>query len=208
MNKFFNISFHKIIIVLLTFYSGAVLAIEEPKYTLETKNGIYEIRSYASTLVAETVIDAGFDDAGNKAFKILADFIFGNNTAQTKIEMTAPVAQAKSEKIEMTAPVNLSKASNGYLVQFTMPEKYTLSTLPQPNDKRVQIREIPQRKIAVYGYSGSWSETRYKSKLAEFIAALEKDGVKTTGEPTFARFNSPFQLWFLRRNEIWLEVVQ
>jgi len=58
----------------------------------------------------------------------------------------------------------------------------------------------------VFTYSGGWSEARYNIKLAEFKKHLEEDNVKTKGEPIFARFNSPFQLWFLRRNEIWLEV--
>ncbi len=184
------------------------MAIEEPKYAVDSKNDRYEIRAYESTLVAETVVDAEFDEAGNQAFRILADYIFGNNTSQTKIEMTAPVAQVKSEKIEMTAPVNLTKSGSGFLVQFTMPAKFNMQNLPKPKDERVRIREIPGRKVAVFGYSGSWSESRYKSKLGEFVSALEKDGVKTVGEPVFARFNSPFRLWFLRRNEIWFEVVQ
>lgn len=198
----------KIVFLFAMFSLGVVMAIEEPKYTVETQKDLYEIRNYTETLVAETVIDASFDKAGNQAFKILADYIFGNNTSQTKIEMTAPVSQVKSEKIEMTAPVNLSKAEKGFLVQFTMPAKFNMQTIPQPNDKRVQIRSIPKRKVAVFRYSGSWSEQRYKEKLAQFMSALQKDNIKTIGEPIFARFNSPFQLWFLRRNEIWLEVVQ
>lgn len=184
------------------------MAIEEPKFTVSVRGESYEIRSYEPTIVAETMIDASFDEAGNQAFKILAGYIFGNNTTQAKIAMTAPVAQTKSEKIAMTAPVNLSKGPNGFRVQFTMPAEYNLQNLPKPNDERVKIREIPQRKVAVYSYSGSWSEERYNTKLAEFVAALEKDKVATVGEPIFARFNSPFRIWFLRRNEIWLEVAQ
>lgn len=182
------------------------MGVEEPKYKIESKNELYEIRIYDATLVAETNVDEDFENAGNRAFRILADYIFGNNSSQNKIAMTAPVAQAKSEKIEMTAPVNLSKSSKGYLVQFTMPDKYTLDNIPKPNNDLVKIREIPKRKVAVFKYSGSWSESRYQKKLAEFVAALAKDNIKTIGEPIFARFNSPFQLWFLRRNEIWLEV--
>jgi hypothetical protein len=68
------------------------------------------------------------------------------------------------------------------------------------------LRQLPARKVAVYSYSGSWSESRYKDKLASFKEDLKKDGLETIGEPVLARFNSPFQLWFLRRNEIWLEV--
>lgn len=187
------------------FYSGVVMAIEEPKFTVETKNEIYEIRKYNSTLVAETKVVDKFENAGNKAFRILADYIFGNNKSQTKIEMTAPVSQ-RPEKIEMTAPVTMTKENSEFLVQFTMPDKFTMETLPLPNDERVLIREIPPRRVAVYSYSGSWSEKRFNQKLEILKTALEKDGYTQLGSPTFARFNSPFQLWFLRRNEIWIEV--
>lgn len=183
------------------------MAVSEPKYSVLSKADNYEVRLYEATIVAETVIESDFDSAGNQAFRILADYIFGKNKSKTKIDMTAPVAQQPvPEKIEMTAPVAQSKDSRGQLVQFVMPEGYSLETLPEPIDSRVQLRVIPRRAVAVYSYSGSWSEERYKEKLSEFISELKKQNVKTTGEPIFARFNSPFQLWFLRRNEIWIEV--
>lgn len=168
------------------------MAISEPAYSVVSKTSEYEIRLYSATIVAQTLVDEHFEDAGNKAFRILADYIFGNNKAKTKIAMTAPVSQIKN--------------SGGYLVQFTMPAEYKMDTLPEPIDPRVQIIQIPARKMAVYSYSGSWSETRYKNKMKDFNRALLKDNLKTLGEPIFARFNSPFQLWFLRRNEIWFEV--
>ena len=195
------------------------MAISEPDYSVVSKTSDYEIRLYSPTIIAQTFVDEDFEDAGNKAFRILADYIFGNNKAKTKIAMTAPVAQqpipaqqplaaqpSVSEKIAMTAPVSQIKNSGGYLVQFTMPAEYKMDTLPEPVDPRVQIVQVPARKMAVYSYSGSWSETRYKDKLKDFNQALLKDNLKTLGEPIFARFNSPFQIWFLRRNEIWLEL--
>lgn len=186
---------------------GVAMAIEEPKFVVETKKDDYEIRKYGTTLVAETEVEAEFDEAGNRAFRILADYIFGKNKTKTKIDMTAPVSQAsKSEKIEMTAPVSLSKASRGFRVQFTMPSTFTMATLPEPIDPRVQLREVPERRVAVLRYSGSWSQTKYEGKLKILRDALTADGVKMIGEPIFARFNSPFQIWFLRRNEIWIEV--
>ncbi len=183
------------------------MAVSEPKFTIESKNEHYEIRSYGETIVAETTVENKFDDAGNAAFKILADYIFGNNKPKIKIEMTAPVAQQPaSEKIAMTAPVSQIKNSAGYLVQFTMPENFTITTLPEPNDARVVLRQLPPRLVAVYSYSGSWSEERYNEKLSEFLEVLKKVKLVTIGEPVFARFNSPFQTWFLRRNEIWLQL--
>lgn len=183
------------------------MAVSEPQFKVISKSESYEIREYPPVLVAETLIQTEFEDAGNKAFKILADYIYGNNISKTKIDMTAPVSQQKpSEKIEMTAPVSQIQDAQGQLVQFMMPEQYTLETIPTPNDSRVRIRQIPARQVAVYRYSGSWSESRFKSKLAEFNAHLKKNNIITVGEPIFARFNSPLLLWFLRRNEIWLEL--
>lgn len=192
--------------LVLFFRSEVVVAIEEPTYTLESQNKVYEVRKYQPTLVAETWVDAKFNEAGNAAFRILADYIFGNNTTKTEIAMTAPVAQSRSEKIAMTAPVAQIKGEKGYLVQFTMPSKFTKDNLPKPNDSRVVIRELPGRRVAVLKYSGSWSESRYQQKLADLKTALMADQLQTIGEPIFARFNSPFQLWFLRRNEIWIEI--
>lgn len=183
------------------------MAIEEPKFNILSSNENYEIRQYQSILVAETTIDASFDESGNKAFRILADYIFGNNLSKEKIAMTAPVSQQEnSEKIAMTAPVNQIESDKVYLVQFTMPSEYTMDTIPKPLDPRVKLKFLPAKKVAVIQYSGSWSQQKYKDKLAGLRKELEQDKIKTIGNPVFARYNSPFQLWFLRRNEIWIEV--
>jgi len=182
------------------------LATEEPKFTVEKKGPRYEIRTYPEVLVAETEVNGGFEDAGNAGFRILADFIFGNNQAKEKIGMTAPVAQAKSEKIAMTAPVSMAARGQGFVIQFTMPAKYTLNTLPAPNNPLIHLRLIPARRVAVHAYSGDWSMATYEKHLEIFRSALAQDGLVTIGGPVFARFNPPFWPWFLRRNEIWLEL--
>jgi hypothetical protein len=196
----------KLLFVAVLLHSGVVMAIEEPKFKVISQVDEIEIRQYEPMLVAETLVNSDFEKSGSQAFRILADYIFGNNQSQTKISMTAPVTQSSSEKIEMTAPVGMSKKGEGYLIQFTMPQKYTLATIPKPNDPRVQLTEIPARKIAVFGYSGSWSEERYQDKLSHFKDLLQKNKLKSVGEPVFARFNSPFMIWFLRRNEIWIQL--
>lgn len=197
----------KYISIFLTFYSGVAMSVSEPKYKVVSKSDHYEIRSYEPTIVAETLIEGDFEEAGNKAFRILADYIFGKNKSRQKIEMTAPVAQQNvSEKIAMTAPVNQIEDHRGHLVQFTMPSNYTMETLPEPLDSRVTLKEVGSRIVAVYSYSGFWSESRYKAKLSEFKLVLSNNKISTQGEPIFARYDSPFQLWFLRRNEIWLGV--
>lgn len=185
------------------------MATEEPAYKVHATYEDFEVREYQAILIAQTIVKENFEEAGNAGFRILAKYIFGDNQSRTKIAMTAPVGQVVepvSEKIEMTAPVTLAKNNTGYAIQFTMPKEYTLNTLPKPNDKRIEILEIPARKVAVYQYSGSWSEERYQEKLALFRAALDKSSVTVVGEPILARFNSPFMIWFLRRNEIWFNL--
>ena len=188
-------------------WGTSAMAIEEAQYSVESKYDHFEVRRYGPTLVAETRVEAPFEEAGDQAFRVLADYIFGNNRASAAIDMTAPVAMAKSEKIAMTAPVSMAQTKGGYIVRFTMPAKYTLKTIPLPNNSRVQLIEVPAKRFAVFRYSGTWSEERFNNKLREFRDELGKLKFETTGSPIFARFNPPFLPWFLRRNEIWLEMV-
>jgi len=197
----------KILFLFAFIHSGVAMAVEEPEFKIETKTNSYEIRKYPDIIVAETLINNSFEESGNIAFGILAGYIFGKNKSKSKIEMTAPVSmQPHSEKIEMTAPVSQVKYANGFLIQFTMPKSFSLETLPVPNDARVHLRRIPSRRVAVYRYSGRWSEERYQEKLKEFVSELKKDQIQTIGEPVFSRYNPPFMPWFLRRNEIWFEL--
>jgi effector-binding domain-containing protein len=179
------------------------VGIEKARYKVIKKEGKFEIRQYEPQIVAETVVESDFDEAANVAFRRLFNYISGDNRKAESIAMTAPVDQkASSEKISMTAPVNQEKSEGKYAVTFVMPSKYTMETLPEPLDPNVTLREIPARKIAAIRYSGSWSKKRYEAKrtlLREFIAGK---GLRITGEDIFARYDPPFQLWFLRRNEV------
>ncbi len=85
--------------------SVIAMASDEPDFTVELKDGDYEIRRYAPLLAAEVTVTGERSVAINQGFRVLADFIFGNNTARKKIDMTTPVTQQPSEKIAMTVPV-------------------------------------------------------------------------------------------------------
>ena len=184
------------------------MAIEEPDYEVERSTDDYELRRYPALLVATTTVTASAAEAGNRAFPILAKYIFGDNRSRSKMEMTTPVTQARAEKIAMTAPVTQQRgdAPDAQVVSFVMPAGYTLDTLPVPNDARVRLERMPARLVAVRRYRGTWSQSRYQSELTRLRSALERDGIETRGEPVFARYNSPFSLPPLRRNEVWIEV--
>jgi effector-binding domain-containing protein len=162
---------------------------------------------YEPTLIAETVVEGDFSEAGNLGFRRLASFIFGENVTQTKIDMTAPFSlQDSGEKIDMTAPVGQQPEGKKFRVSFTMPSSYTMETLPQPNDPEIRIRQLPARRVAVISYSGTWSETRYQEKLESLRSWIASQGLSAEGEPLFARYNPPIMPWFLRHNEILLDL--
>ncbi|MFZ6798462.1 SOUL family heme-binding protein [Undibacterium sp. Di24W] len=185
-----------------------VAAIEEPSYEVLKRYPQFEIRKYQAYLVAEVIVPGPADKAGNRAFEYLGGYIFGKNKGSKKIEMTAPVSQTPAPiKIEMTAPVSQAAVEGGYLVQFAMPKMFTLATLPEPNNPKVKLREVPAQTYAVITYSGSWSQSLYEEKLALLKKLTSEAALKTDGEPIFSRYNAPFSLPFLRRNEIWIQIV-
>ena len=180
---------------------------EIPKYEVIKSAGEFELRQYQTTVVAETVVDSSFDDAGNVGFRRLAKYIFGDNTTKAEIAMTAPVSQsAKGEKIAMTAPVGQSIAGNKYVISFTMPASYTLQSLPRPNNPDVVLREVPGNKVAAVTFSGLSSESLYQTKLATLEKWLQSEKLRALAAPVYARYNPPWTLWFLRRNEILVSV--
>lgn len=208
--------------------------IEEPKYTLISQENGYEIRVYGDYILAETTISGAEnrDEASRKGFSIIAGYIFGDNIKKDKISMTVPVNTEEStsekipmtvpvntEKIEMTMPVNTEKIemtmpvnteeeadSGAYNVSFVMPSKYTLETLPEPNDKRVKLREVLAHKVAVRRFSWTTSESAFTKNEAELLKALSRDGVETVGAVNVARYNTPFTIPFMIRNEVHIEV--
>jgi hypothetical protein len=187
----------------LIFCSCAAVGVEKAKYTVLEKEDEFEIRRYDPYLEAVTLVDADFQDAGNIAFRRLFDYISGNNRSAESIAMTAPVnQQPASQKIAMTAPVNQQSVGDRYVVSFVMPSEYTLDTLPQPVDTSVVIKEVPAYKAAAIRYSGTWSQKRYEAKKAALQEFIRKQELSPSGPPIFARYNSPFQFWFLRRNEV------
>lgn len=178
-----------------------------PAYEVVHKDAVFEVRAYAPYLVAEVTVPGPAESASGAGFRILAGYIFGRNTSAVKLAMTAPVTQrAAPVTLAMTAPVTQAKSDLGFLVQFVMPPGYTLTTLPVPDDPRVQLRAEPAHRMAVLRYSGRWTPDNHESHLRELRDALARAGIGTEGEPVLARYDAPYVMPFLRRNEIWLRV--
>lgn len=194
---------------------GVAMATEEPEYTVLNKSEDFELRRYDAQIVAETYIDGDQKQASNKGFKILADYIFGNNTAlngeSSKISMTAPVKMQpsqvqESEKIAMTAPVTMQQqpqqTDGKWRVRFVMPSQYTMQTLPKPNNPAVKIEQVPMQTYGVIKFSGLTGADKVDTKTTALKQWMQEQNVQLVGEPELARYNPPWTLPFMRRNEV------
>jgi hypothetical protein len=186
---------------------GGAMAAEEPEYEVVAVHGEVEIRRYAPMILAETRVDAGFEGAGNQAFRVLFGYISGNNRARTKIEMTAPVVQeATSQEIAMTAPVVQESDGASWRVAFIVPAEYSWETVPEPTDERVELRRVPERTVAALRFSGFWGEDRFAEREREIRQVLAEQDLVAVGEAIYARYNPPYTPWFMRRNEVMIPV--
>jgi hypothetical protein len=167
--------------------------VEGIRYEVVKKLNKVEIRRYPRIVIARV---EGYGDGG---FNLLFRFITGENKQRAKVAMTAPVI---SEKIPMTAPVISTEGS----LAFVMPESYTVDATPEPTDHRIKIVEIPARALAALRFSGRWSRGVFATRSGELLAELQKAGVRSRGEVFSMRYNSPFSPWFIRRNEVAVEV--
>ena len=150
-------------------------------------------------------------NAGNVAFGRLFRYISGANTSQTEIAVTAPVEQAREargQKIAMTAPVEQASVDGVYRVGFVVPRKFNRETVPKPVDSRITIREVPARTVAVWRYSGRWTEENFREHERDLRALLVRKGLRATSGDSaiIARYDAPFMPWFMRRNEVLIPI--
>lgn len=203
-----------IIIVLIVIWAiGTLLVVrwlEEPAYTVIEKRDGYEIRDYQSYIVAEVDVEWDMQTAMNAGFRQLAWYIFGGNTMKTSVKMTVPVMDTNkwsSESIKMTVPVLDTSSDTGKrIVAFTMPSKYTLDTLPKPDNTNIRFRVVEQSRRAVLTYTLYTTEERVTEKKNLLLSLLTRDGIQVQWEITSAQYNPPLSFPFLRRNEVMIEI--
>jgi len=178
------------------FFSCHVMAIEEPNFKILVDDGELEIRSYDEYLVAETAVEGSFDTASRKGFRRVAGYIFGENKN----------ASGQSEKIQMTAPVTVKPDNEGWVLHFVMPRNYDMSQLTAPNNNSLLLKKIEAHLAAVISFSGFTTDAKIQNKTEELKIWLEKKDFKIAGPQQIARYNDPFTLPWLRRNEIIFKV--
>lgn len=173
---------------------------ETPAYTVEARLGDIEVRQYAPYIAAEVTVRGEERQALNRGFRVLAGYIFGGNTANSSIDMTAPVGQ--SQQIDMTAPVGQTGEDGLWTVTFSMPSQWTMDNLPTPNDGSVQIREVPAQRQVVYVFSGRATDNALKAAEKVLRDQADANGLQTTGQLFTYYYDDPMTLPWKRRNEV------
>ncbi|HQS83329.1 MAG: hypothetical protein B7Y25_00370 [Alphaproteobacteria bacterium 16-39-46] len=182
-------------ILILIALSGTIMSqVNEPKYKVISSQEKIEIREYTPILLAQVSVVGERKTAISAGFRILADYIFGNNEGRQKITMTAPVIQQESSE-------NLH-----WNVRFVMPSEYTLETLPHPKNNQIDIMSIPSKCYAVIRFSGLAREGILQRNLDLLQQYISSKKLHEVGKPVYAFYNPPWTLPFLRRNEIMIEI--
>lgn len=204
-----------LLLLLPALTASPALANEEPKFDLIEREDAFELRRYAPMIVAETWVEGSLSDGSSAGFRRIAGYIFGKNRSRNsgdseKIAMTVPVTMetGAAQKIAMTAPVTTERAGGSgddagrWRMHFVMPGQYTMETLPVPEDPAVALRAVAEQRVAVRVFSGFVTEARVQEETATLVDWMKMRGLQPVAAPQLARYNPPWSIPFLRRNEI------
>ena len=199
----------------LLIMSGSASATEKPDYTVIKTDGNFEIREYPSMILAEVTVEGDRRTANTRGFRKLAAFIFGDNQSQNKVAMTTPV-MSKPEKIKMTSPVVSSpvitdmtspvtrslEEEGRWTVNFMMPNKYTMETLPKPNDPDIRIfKSEPCRTVSIR-FNGNNSTKNIVKNETKLRAYIDEQELVVSGTPEYAGYDAPWVPALMKRNEV------
>ena len=202
------------------------MAIEEPAIDIVETDHEIEVRQYAPMIVAEAILEGDMQTASNAGFRVIADYIFGNNYSahsagsalSQKIAMTAPVTVMPADdnmQIVMTAPVTIAAqgglgqsmaSAKRWHVHFVLPRRYEMSVLPKPNNQAVTVREVPATRYAVVKFSGLVGAAKLQKNTDRLFSWLTEKHYLAIGMPQLARYDPPWTLPFFRRNEVMFEI--
>ena len=115
----------------------------------------------------------------------------------------------RSEDQSMTAPVAQAPGAAGtWVVRFTMPSQWTLQTLPVPDNPAVTLRNTEPARFAVLRFSGLAKPDDVRERSAELLDWAKARKLRVAGPVSLAQYNPPWTLWFMRRNEVMVEVAR
>ena len=168
-----------------------ISGIETPNYNKIKKFKDFELRNYESIIIATTTVERDFSESNNIGFRRLANYIFGDNDKNIKIEMTAPVITSFNSLYE-----------NQKNISFIMPKKHNLNSLPLSNKNNVSIKVKEVGLVAVIGFGGWATEERTNKYINKLKILIQNEKLNISDEIIVAQYNSPWAIPPFRKNEI------
>lgn len=159
---------------------------ESPTYEVVVKEEAFELRRYESFEIAAVEMNNR-----NDGFRVLFRYISGANRKQEKISMTVPVLQKEEDRQQ--------------IMSFVVPKQFR-GGAPVPSDDSVSIQRIEWPEMAVIRFSGMASEYKIHAKEKKLMEWIHQKGWQIQGERILAFYDPPFQVPFLRRNEVLIGV--
>lgn len=167
---------------------------ETPAYEVEGRAGELELRRYPLLVEARASLEVqSFEGALDRGFGRLACYIFGANV--------------RDEDLAMTTPVVTTLRDGHYTMAFIMPAGRSIASLPPPDDARIELREVPARRIAALRFHGRFTRDNIASHERRLLRGIVDAGLAARGSVAFVGYDSPATLPALRRNELWIEIV-
>jgi hypothetical protein len=167
---------------------GGVMT-EQQKYDVVATYANAELRRYAPCTVADVTLTGSAERVGTRAFGSLVRYISAKQLA-----MTAPVLQMEAE------------AENEWTVSFVLPGGKSMAEYPHPDDATVVLRQLPERLVLAATWSGRWSYASVERQAAALKNMMNRQGLSESGPVVWARYDPPWKPWFLRRNEVLIDV--
>lgn len=180
-----------LILIGVVSYSFRFKDIEIPKYKVLKTIGKVEIREYPSMIMARTSLTSNeYKSSGNNGFRTVASYIFGGNSKQQKIAMTAPVIMNMGDSASMS---------------FVMPSEYQRQDLPEPSNNLVRLVEQSPKVLAVLRFGGFSDDEKIKRYADALRNILIENNIQIVGPLQFMGYNAPWDM-INRRNEVAFEV--
>lgn len=161
---------------------------EEPKFEQVEDFGAFEVRDYPRMTLASVSMQMPHDEFADAAFKLLANYIFGND-------------------IDMTIPVFKSLEGNVWTMSFVLPHGFRAKNSPSPDSAAIKIEELKAHRVVVHRFSGNCTEEKMIEAMKELTEWVgDRAGYVPTGQACWAQYDQPATIPFMKRNEAMMTV--
>jgi hypothetical protein len=186
-------------------YAGLRTGLEEVDYSVLDNFESIQVRRYETRVAAEV---RGVKDE-KEGFRVLHSYLDGANFGSKEQPAIQGTEAIEGLRIPMTNPYEVLHERNGKLVvRFFLPKSiFRPETAPNPTDRRVTIRIIPGKLLAVLRYPGSNTEGAFRDNAEELLEVLSYSRWEPVGEAAFFGYDSPLAVPAIRTNEVIIEVL-